>query len=321
MLVDLVEITVRAGKGGDGIVSWRREKHVPLGGPDGGDGGRGGNVVLTADHNADTLTVFRYRKVFQAPDGERGASKKMTGHSGADLELIIPVGTVVTDAETGRMYRDFTEIGQRYVIARGGEGGLGNPHFASATNQAPTVATPGQPGQTRTIKLELQLIADVALIGEPNAGKSSIINCLTDANSRIGAYAFSTREPVLGVMNLGERKLTLVDLPGLLEGAHVGKGLGDQFLQHTRRVRLIAHVIDASQPYPAQSLEKIRHELELFDPALAERSSIVIFNKTDLLQSSEMTALAKNFPAALLVSAATKFGVEELRQKLLALPT
>ncbi len=319
MLVDTVEITVRAGKGGDGIISWRREKHVPMGGPDGGDGGRGGNVVLIADNNVDTLTSFRYRKVFFAQDGERGGSKKMTGHGGDDLELIIPVGTVVTDAETGRLYRDFTEIGLRYVIARGGEGGQGNPHFASATNQAPEEFTPGKPGQTKKIKLELQLIADIALIGEPNAGKSSIINCLTDAKSRIGSYAFSTHEPVLGVMNTGSDTVTLVDLPGLLEGAHAGKGLGDQFLKHARRVRAIAHIIDASQPEPEKSLEKIRHELEQFDPALIERPNIIVFNKLDLLTPEEKARLINQFPDALFVSATTSVGIESLRQKLVGL--
>ncbi len=316
MLIDSVEITVRAGKGGDGVVSWRREKHVPKGGPDGGDGGRGGNVVFLADTNVDTLTSFRYRKVFQAEDGERGKSKKMAGRGGADLELIVPPGTVISESETGRLLRDLTQAGERYVIARGGEGGLGNPHFASATHQRPEEATPGKPGQSKKIRLELQLIADVALIGQPNAGKSSIINCLTDAKSRIGAFAFSTRDPVLGVMNAGDKNITLVDLPGLLEGAHIGKGLGDQFLKHARRVRAIAHVVDASQPYPEKALKNVRHELEQFDPALMERPNIIIFNKLDLLNSEERSDLAKEFPEALFVSAETKDGIEILRQRL-----
>ncbi|MEX1052129.1 MAG: Obg family GTPase CgtA [Patescibacteria group bacterium] len=319
MLIDSVEITVRAGKGGDGAVSWRREKHVPRGGPDGGDGGAGGDVVLYCDNNVDTLTSFRYRKVFQAGDGERGASKKKTGRGGSDLTLTLPVGTIVQDAETGRVIRDFVEIGARYVIARGGHGGLGNPHFVSATHQAPEESTPGKPGQSKALRMELRLIADIALVGEPNAGKSSIINCLTDANSRIGAYAFSTHEPVLGVMNGGANPVTLVDLPGLLEGAHQGKGLGDQFLKHAQRVKAIAHVVDASQPEPRSSLKKIRRELAEFDASLTKRPSLVIFNKIDLLSEPEQQQLTSDFPDALLVSANTKEGIEVLRQRLVEL--
>lgn len=319
MLVDSVEITVKAGKGGDGAVSWRREKHVPKGGPDGGDGGRGGNVILITDNNVDTLTNFRYRKVFQAEEGERGKSKKMTGRGGRDLELAVPPGTIVSDSENGKILRDLVSPGERFVVARGGDGGLGNPHFATATHQQPTEATPGKPGQNRRITLELQLIADVALIGQPNAGKSSIINCLTDAKSRIGAFAFSTREPVLGVMNDGERSITLVDLPGLLEGAHKGRGLGDEFLKHAQRVKAIAHVVDASQGEPSAAITQIASELSEFDPALSERASLLVLNKTDLLKPEELASLKKKYPKAIFTSAETKAGIEQLRQRIAGL--
>jgi GTP-binding protein len=314
MLVDSVEITVQAGKGGDGVVAWRREKYVDKGGPAGGDGGRGGSVFLLGDNNVDTLSSFRFRKVFQAEDGQNGMAKKMYGHAGEDLILPVPVGTVVTDSKSNAKLADITEIGQKIRIAKGGDGGLGNPHFASATHQRPDQSTPGKPGEKQEIKLELRLIADVALIGQPNAGKSSIINSLTDAHSRIGEFAFSTREPVLGVMEDGQRRMTIVDLPGLLEGAHRGKGLGDEFLKHAQRVKSLVHVVDSTQPDIEKSVETITNEISQFDPQLAALPSQLVLNKIDLLSSDEIKILKDKFPSAILLSAQTKEGIEQLRQ-------
>ncbi|MEX0594730.1 MAG: GTPase ObgE [Patescibacteria group bacterium] len=319
MLVDNVEITIKSGKGGDGIVAWRREKHVPLGGPDGGDGGRGGSVYLLSDNNVDTLSSFRYRKVFSAEDGQRGMSKKKHGRSADDLILSVPVGTLVTDAITGQLVFDFTQLGQKYRLARGGDGGLGNPHFAHATNQKPEEFTPGKPGITKQLRLELKLIADVALIGQPNAGKSSIINCLTEAHSRVGAFAFSTREPVLGAMDASDNKIILVDLPGLLEGAHKGKGLGDEFLKHAQRVRAIIHVIDATQPNPQNALDQIKNELIQYDEHLSTLPTLIVLNKIDLLSQQERKTIAKKFPEALMVSAETKEGIDTLRRGIIKL--
>ncbi len=312
MLVDSVEVTLKAGRGGDGKVSWRREKYVPRGGPDGGDGGRGGNVVLRADNNLDTLSSFRYRKVFQAEDGENGRSKKMAGKKGEDLELLIPVGTVVTNIDDGTIIYDFTRVGETYEIARGGNGGLGNPHFVSATHQHPVEFTPGELGEGCKVKLELRMVADVAFVGEPNAGKSSLLAALTGVEGRIGAYAFSTHQPVLGVMRHGEQIITLVDLPGLLEGAHQGRGLGDQFLKHAARVRAILHVVDATQPVN-NSREVIEKELKMFDPKLAKLPRRLVINKVDLVNKEELTELKKSFPTAIFVSALENTNIDELR--------
>lgn len=248
MLVDSVEIELKAGRGGNGVVSWRREKFVPKGGPDGGDGGRGGNVKLRSSHNADTLSTFRFRKVFQAADGKAGAGKKKTGADAEDLELIVPIGTRVVNLATSESLYDFDKDDDVFVVARGGKGGLGNVHFKSPTHQNPFESTDGQPGQSLKVRLELQFVADIALIGEPNAGKSSIIVALTGASARIGAYPFSTTDPVLGVLKHGDREAVLIDLPGLIEGAHKGKGLGLEFLKHTKRVKGIIHVLEATHP-------------------------------------------------------------------------
>ncbi len=319
MLVDSVDITLKAGKGGDGIVSWRHEKFIPKGGPDGGDGGRGASVVLVASHNLDTLSSFRYRKLFHAEDGERGFAKKMYGKAGEDLELLVPVGTLVTNQETGEELFDFTEENQRFVIAKGGKGGLGNVHFATSTHQKPTEHTLGQPGETIDVTFELRLIADIALIGLPNAGKSSIINAVTDADARIGAYPFSTTDPILGVMRVGDKTITIIDLPGLIEGAHQGKGLGDKFLKHTQRVKAFLHVIDATDPDTAQSEKIITEEIRKFDKTLVDRPRQLVFNKIDLLNADELKELKKQFKQAVFVSAKAKININELRDKILEL--
>ncbi|QQG50158.1 MAG: GTPase ObgE [Candidatus Berkelbacteria bacterium] len=315
MLVDQVEVELKAGRGGDGVVSWRREKFVPKGGPDGGDGGRGGDVILRSSENMDTLSSFRFKKVFQAENGERGASKRKTGAGGDDLELLVPVGTTVTDIATGQVLKDFTQNNERFRVAKGGIGGLGNIHFVSATHQRPMESTPGKPGETRQVKLELKLIADIALVGEPNAGKSSILKALTGAEVRIGDYAFSTTQPVLGVMKLGKLNLTLVDLPGLLSGAHQGRGLGDKFLQHATRVKALLHVVDATVDIPG-SLLMIEQELNQYAQALVDKPRYLVINKTDLLNDADLKKVKKTYTKAILTSTVTNRGLDTLRHLL-----
>jgi GTPase len=315
MLVDTVEIEVKAGRGGDGVVSWRREKFIPKGGPDGGDGGGGGSVYLVAAHDMDTLSAFRFRKVFQAEDGQRGGSKKKTGAKGDDLELLVPVGTIVTDIERGHQIVDLDKDRQRFLLAKGGKGGLGNTRFATSTEQRPQKATEGTAGGIKQIRLELRLIADVALIGEPNTGKSSLLKALTGAEVRIGDYAFSTTHPALGVMRVGKKRLTLVDLPGLLEGAHKGRGLGDRFLQHATRARALFHLIDATGTTDS-SVATIESELKHYDRSLAAKPRHLVINKIDLLNKTELALLKKKFPQAVFISAKNNQGLEQLTRLL-----
>ncbi len=305
MLVDSVEVELKAGGGGDGIIGWRREKFVPHGGPDGGDGGRGGSIILRATHNLDTLSSFRYRKIFQAPRGSNGANKRKTGPSGEDLELLVPTGTRVINLDNNQIMADLTGDDSRVIIALGGQGGLGNVHFAHATNQNPFSATKGSAGQVRRVRLELQLIADVGLIGQPNSGKSSLLTALTGAPSRIGAYPFSTTEPVLGVLKRGDFQATLVDLPGLIEGAHRGRGLGHQFLRHSQRVKILLHLLEATEPNLLESEQAILVELERYDPSLTDKPRILVLNKIDLLTDKGVAQLRRDFPNAVLVSAKT----------------
>ncbi len=312
MLVDSVEVELKGGDGGDGIIAWRREKFVPRGGPDGGDGGRGGKVILRATHNLDTLSTWRFRKSFRAPSGENGANKRKTGSSGEDLELLVPTGTRVTNLDNDRLITDLTNDGQTLIVAAGGRGGLGNVHFAHATNQNPFEATKGEPGQTVRARLELELIADVALIGQPNSGKSSLIAAVTGAHSRIGSYAFSTTEPVLGVLKAGDFRATLVDLPGLIEGAHRGRGLGHLFLRHAERVKAFLHIIEATSPDIAGSQREILNELERYDPSLLDKSRILVLNKIDLLDEKGLKKLRRDFPDAVLVSAKTGDNLPDL---------
>lgn len=303
MLVDSVEITIRAGSGGDGVVAWRREKYVPKGGPAGGDGGRGGSVYFIASSNLDTLSDFRYKKVFSAENGTNGGSKKLYGAAGKDLVLQVPLGTVIYDRSNGSIIADLVQDNEKVRIARGGKGGLGNVHFATATHQRPEESTKGETGQIREVRLELHYIADLAFIGFPNAGKSSLLNSLTDAHSRIGEYAFSTTRPVLGVLKAGKDKVVLIDLPGLIEGAHEGKGLGLEFLQHAQRVKGLIHVIDGTDPKSSQKIDLIVKELNSYDSALEKLPRILVVNKIDLLTTKELTAVKKRYPKALFVSA------------------
>ena len=318
MLVDSVEIEVKAGNGGDGIIGWRREKFVPRGGPDGGDGGRGGSVKFRASHNLDTLSSFRYRKSFHAANGQTGQSRKRTGKDAEDLELAVPVGTRIINLEDNRVMADLAESDQTIIVARGGRGGLGNVHFASATNQNPFEATKGGVGPTLNVRLELQLVADIALIGEPNAGKSSLIAALTGVAARIGAYPFSTTEPLLGVIKKGDRSITLIDLPGLIEGAHRGKGLGQQFLRHTQRVKALLLIVEATTDIK-KSQQAVVTELKQYDSALADKPLTVVLNKIDLLTAKEIKALVADYPEAVLVSAKSGQNIDLLLDEIVSL--
>src|SRR5512140_136817 len=284
MFLDEVRIVVRAGAGGDGASTMRREAHVPRGGPDGGDGGRGGSVYLRVDAGQTTLRDFRYKHVFSATPGGSGTSQKRHGKAGDDLFLPVPPGTAVIDEATGALVADLVAVGQEAMIARGGRGGLGNVHFATSTHQAPRHAQKGEPGEERWVRLVLRLIADVGLVGLPNAGKSTLLAAITAARPKIADYPFTTLEPNLGVLDLGEndpRRPTIADVPGLIEGASSGAGLGHAFLRHVERTRILVHVVDGSDRDPNWDFEIIRDELQAHDPELLEKPIIVAFNKMD----------------------------------------
>jgi GTP-binding protein len=283
MFIDQVEIFVRAGKGGDGVVHFRREKYVPRGGPDGGDGGKGGDIILEVIPTLNTLSTFRHQTRFSAQDGSNGGKQNMTGRSGEDLVIPVPPGTIVYDAESGDAIGDLVEPEQRLVVSRGGRGGRGNARFASAVHQAPRTAERGEPGEERNLRLELKLIADIGIVGAPNAGKSTFLSAVTNAKPKIAAYPFTTLEPNLGVANLDEdHSLVLADIPGLIEGAHQGVGLGHDFLRHIQRTRVLIHLLDGMAEDPLLDLAQINSELALFDPDLAQKPQVVALNKIDL---------------------------------------
>ena len=319
--VDQARIFVRGGKGGDGCVSFRREKFVPKGGPDGGDGGHGGSVFLLAKHGVDTLLDLVGKHHWRAENGRPGEGGNRHGRNGKDLIVILPTGTLVYDDETGRLLKDLVDDGQQARIARGGRGGFGNTHFATATHQTPREAQPGRTGQERTLRLELKLIADVGFVGLPNAGKSTLLSRLTNARPKIAEYPFTTRQPQLGIAELpGYRRLVLADIPGLIEGAHEGVGLGDAFLRHLERTRVIVHLVDlcpaAGAPTPDQAYRTIRLELEKYSPTLACRREIVVGTKLDLTgadESLEGFARARGGQARA-VSGVTGRGLRELTE-------
>jgi GTPase len=285
MFLDRVKIWVRAGDGGAGAATFRKEAHVPRGGPDGGDGGRGGSVYLRVDAGQTTLRDFQYKHHFKATPGGPGARARRHGKAGDDLILDVPPGTAVVDDESGGLLADLVATGQQAMVARGGRGGLGNTHFKTSTHQAPKHAQKGEPGEEHWLRLELRLIADIGLVGLPNAGKSTLLAAVTAAQPKIADYPFTTLEPNLGVMELGEddeRRPTIADVPGLIEGASSGAGLGHAFLRHVERTRVIVHVVDGSSMDPAWNHEVIREELLAHDPALLDKPILVAFNKIDL---------------------------------------
>jgi len=291
MFVDEARITVIGGDGGNGCVSFRREKFVPRGGPDGGDGGHGGSVVLVADPEMNTLLPFRYQSIFRADRGRHGEGSDRTGRSGGDLEVHVPVGTLVSDAESDTVIADLAHAESRVPIARGGRGGRGNARFASATNRAPTRHDPGGAGEQHVLRLELKLLADVGLVGFPNAGKSTFLSRVSAARPKIADYPFTTLAPSLGVARVDdERTLVVADIPGLIEGAHGGAGLGDRFLRHIERCRVILHLVDPTTEGRsfAQAVDTIDRELALYSPTLAAKPQILVLTKKDALQDAEI---------------------------------
>jgi GTP-binding protein len=327
MFLDRVKIWVRAGDGGDGAATFRKEAHVPRGGPDGGDGGRGGSVHLRVDPGQTTLRDFQYRHHFKATPGGRGTRARRHGRAGDDLILDVPPGTAVYDDGDGALIADLVATGQQAMIARGGRGGLGNTHFKTATHQAPKHAQKGEPGEERWFRLELRLIADIGLVGLPNAGKSTLLAAVTAAQPKIADYPFTTLEPNLGVMDFGEddeRRPTIADVPGLIEGASGGAGLGHAFLRHVERTRVLVHVVDGSSRDPEWDYDVIREELRAHDPALLEKPMLVAFNKMDLpAAQGAWPAFSRARHAdgldAVAIAAATGEGLDPFRARVAAL--
>jgi GTP-binding protein len=283
MFIDEAKIIVSSGKGGDGVVHFRREKYINRGGPDGGDGGRGGDIILAVNRHLNTLENFRFQTVFKAEDGKRGGSKNQTGRSADHLRIELPAGTLVYENDSNTLLVDLIDFGQEYVVCKGGRGGRGNTRFATSRNQAPRLAEKGEPGEQKELKLELKLIADVGIIGMPNAGKSSLLAAVSEAKPKIGDYPFTTLVPNLGVTQLDDQStLVLADIPGLIEGAHTGVGLGDTLLKHIQRTRVLIHLLDGLSEDPIADYSQINTELALFDPALAEKPQLVAINKIDL---------------------------------------
>ncbi len=311
MFIDEVSIQVRSGKGGDGIVSFRREKYVAKGGPDGGDGGRGGDVRFEVDAHMRTLLTFRHQREFAAGNGQPGMGKQMFGKDGADCVIRVPRGTLVED-EDGRIVADLVEPGQEFVVARGGKGGKGNVHFKSATRRVPRISTDGRPGEEKTLKLTLKLLADVGLVGLPNVGKSTLMRRISNATPQVGDYHFTTIRPNLGIVELpGFKSLVLADLPGLIEGASDGKGLGHQFLRHVERTRILVFLIDSASPRPRHDLDVLLGELRAFRPALLRRPRILCYSRSDLVIGQDLPALSED-ETAIRLSAQTGDGVTEL---------
>jgi GTP-binding protein len=301
--VDEATITVQAGDGGNGCISFRREKFIPLGGPDGGDGGYGGSVWLVADEGLNTLVDFRHRRQFKAQRGQNGMGSQMYGKSGEDTVVRVPIGTMVTNVDTGELIGDLTHHGQRMLVAQGGKGGLGNIHFKSSVNRAPRKATPGTPGDVRELKMELRVLADVGLLGFPNAGKSTFIRAVSAATPRVADYPFTTLHPHLGVVSLGnDQSFVIADIPGLIEGAAEGAGLGMQFLRHVARTSLLLHFVDMAPSDgsdPVAQVHAIEQELAKFDPELLERPRWLVLNKSDMLAAEERDAAARAIVAQL----------------------
>ncbi len=311
MFIDQVTISVRSGNGGDGMIHFHREKYVARGGPDGGDGGHGGNLILEVNAHMNTLYTFQHQSKYTADDGRKGAINDRTGRSGKDCIVQVPPGTIIYDDATGQLIGDLVENGQRLLICKGGRGGRGNPHFMNSRNQAPKTAEKGEPAEEKVLRLELKLIADVGIVGLPNAGKSSLLAAVTNAQPKIADYPFTTLEPNLGVSYLDDaNQLILADIPGLIEGAHLGAGLGDAFLRHIQRCRIIIHLLNGESDDPLSDYSQINSELALFDARLAEKPQLVVLNKID---QTDVEAKVKK-----LKSAFKKKGIELLTISALA---
>jgi GTPase len=321
MFVDEVRITVKAGRGGDGLCSFRREMFVPRGGPDGGDGGNGGHVIFTASHRLTTLLDLRYQRHYEAEEGDAGGASNCTGRTGASVQVTLPVGTIVYDETSNEVLADLVTDGETVIIAKGGRGGRGNSNFATSTNRVPTKFTPGSEGEERTLRLELKLLADVGLVGFPNAGKSTLISAVSAARPKIADYPFTTLTPNLGVVQWGsDRSFVIADIPGLIAGANEGKGLGFQFLRHIERTAFLLHLIDVSEwapDEPVESFEIMRQELTAYDEALTKRPFAIVATKTDVSGAGNRLATLKAYCrrkkyTCLPISAATRDGLDEL---------
>ena len=325
--VDEADIVVIAGNGGNGSASFRREKYIPFGGPDGGDGGRGGSVLLEGDSGLNTLVDFRHMRKYKAQNGQQGSSRNKTGRSGENVVVRVPLGTVVTHTETGERAGDVTDHLQQLLVAKGGRGGLGNVHFKSSTNRSPRQTVPGSPGETFELHLELKVLADVGLLGFPNAGKSTLISAVSAARPKVADYPFTTLYPNLGVVRIGvDRSFVIADIPGLIEGAAEGTGLGIQFLKHLQRTRLLLHLVDLAPLMldvdPVEQVRQLQKELRNFDPGLMDKPRWLVFTKADLLPPDEARARTEEAIATLgwegpwmLISSVTKSGTDELMQK------
>ena len=326
--VDEASISVTAGNGGNGSSSFRREKYIPFGGPDGGDGGRGGSVFLVGDSGLNTLVDFRHLRKYKARNGQHGSGRNMTGKSGEDITIRVPLGTIVTDEETGDVFGEVTEAEQKMLVAQGGKGGLGNVHFKSSTNRAPRQTVPGSPGEARQLHLELKVLADVGLLGFPNAGKSTLISAVSAARPKVADYPFTTLYPNLGVVRIDvERSFVIADIPGLIEGAAEGTGLGIQFLKHLQRTRLLLHLVDlapmALDVEPVSQVRQLEEEMQKFDAGLMEKPRWLVFTKADLMPTEEAKEKAAEAVAELgwsapwvLISSVTKTGTGDLMQQI-----
>jgi GTP-binding protein len=324
--IDEAMITVQSGDGGKGCVSFRREKFIPRGGPDGGDGGKGGDIILSTTSRKRTLYHFKYQKHFKAENGSHGQGKQKTGKNGRNLTIELPPGTLVIDADTGHLIKDLVETGETFVILKGGRGGQGNTKFKTSTHRTPRFAQPGEPGETRTLKLELKLLADVGIIGLPNAGKSTLISAISSARPKIANYPFTTLAPSLGVVQTGwSEPFVVADIPGLIKGAHQGTGLGIKFLRHIERTRILVHLIDASSIDPDDPLNQyhtINQELAMYDEKLAKKPQIVVLNKLDLSgvrKSADIFQSAVKDKEVVFISALTGQGLEQLKSQIVQL--
>lgn len=282
MLVDEVIINVKAGRGGDGAVSFRHEKYVDKGGPDGGDGGDGGNIIIVCRENVDSLNSYKHQKNYDGENGSAGSRSKRHGKNGSDLVLSVPPGTVVSNYKTGKLLIDLKKSGQEFIVARGGKGGLGNVHFATPVHRVPREFKPGEAGEELELKLEMKMIADIGLIGLPNAGKSTLISSISNAKPKVADYPFTTIEPILGVVNYDDKSFVVCDVPGLIEGAASGRGLGDKFLKHIERTKILVHLIDATSTDPQKDYKTIRDELGKYSKLLLKKKELIVLTKTDL---------------------------------------
>jgi GTP-binding protein len=320
--LDEAKVYIRSGDGGNGCVSFRREKFIEFGGPNGGDGGRGGDVVVVAVEGLNTLIDYRYQQHYTAQNGRPGMGKDRHGAGGDDIVMKVPVGTQIYEEDGETLLADLTEVGQRAVLAKGGNGGFGNAHFKSSTNRAPRHANPGQPGEERTIRLRLKLIADAGIVGLPNAGKSTFLAAVSAARPKIADYPFTTLHPQLGVVGIDGREFVLADIPGLIEGAHEGLGLGDRFLGHVERCRVILHLVDGTGEHAGKAYKTVRAELEAYGGGLADKAEVVALNKADALSPEDLKQQVARLKRAagrtpLVVSAATGAGVPDVLRALI----